>query len=51
MNGSEHMVSAFRAGASAVLAASIFHYGRFTVGDIKQSLKESGVHVRLPVST
>ncbi|MBA5942222.1 MAG: imidazole glycerol phosphate synthase subunit HisF [Methanophagales archaeon] len=33
--------------ASAALAASIFHYGEYTVREIKQYLKENGVHVRL----
>jgi cyclase len=34
-------------GADAVLAASIFHYNEFTVGDVKAYLKERGVNVRL----
>ena len=34
-------------GASAVLAASIFHFGEFTVPQAKQFLKEKGVNVRL----
>jgi cyclase len=33
--------------ASAVLAASIFHYGEFTVAQVKAYLKEKGVTVRL----
>jgi cyclase len=32
--------------ADAALAASIFHYGEFTVGDAKRYLKERGVAVR-----
>jgi cyclase len=32
--------------ASAVLAASIFHYREFTVGDVKAYLKERKVTVR-----
>ena len=35
------------AGADAVLAASIFHFGEYTVGDVKQFLAERGVPVRL----
>ena len=31
----EHLVEAVQAGADAVLAASIFHYGRYRVRDAK----------------
>jgi len=31
----------------AVLAASIFHFGTYTVGDVKQFLKEKNIPVRL----
>lgn len=34
------------AGASAALAASIFHFGEDTVGDVKSYLKERGVAIR-----
>ena len=34
--------------ADAVLAASIFHFGEFTVGDVKRFLAEKGIAVRLP---
>lgn len=34
------------AGADAVLAASIFHFGEFTVGDVKKYLASRGVPVR-----
>ncbi|MDR2006374.1 MAG: imidazole glycerol phosphate synthase subunit HisF [Acidaminococcales bacterium] len=34
-------------GADAVLAASVFHYGRFSVRAVKEYLKERGVQVRL----
>ncbi len=33
-------------GASAALAASIFHYGELTVGDVKEYLRDNGVTVR-----
>ena len=33
-------------GADAALAASVFHYGTYTVGDVKQYLGEHGVPVR-----
>lgn len=35
------------AGADAVLAASIFHFGEYTVADVKSFLAERGVPVRL----
>ncbi|MCL4221822.1 MAG: imidazole glycerol phosphate synthase subunit HisF [Phycisphaerales bacterium] len=42
----EHMARALDAGASAVLAASIFHEGRYTVEQVKQVLSQCGVEVR-----
>jgi cyclase len=41
-----HLVDALEAGAAAVLAASIFHQGTYTVGDVKQVLAEAGFPVR-----
>ncbi len=44
----EHMVEVLAEGkADAVLAASIFHFGKYTVGDVKNYLAEHGVPVRL----
>jgi len=37
---------AIAAGADAVLAASVFHNGELTVGDVKHALAEAGVEVR-----
>ena len=34
-------------GADAVLAASIFHYGEFTVGEAKAHMAQRGIPVRL----
>ena len=34
-------------GADAVLAASIFHYGEFTVGQAKERMRERGIAIRL----
>jgi cyclase len=42
----EHLVDALRAGADAVLCASIFHYGRHTVAELKEELAREGVPVR-----
>ena len=41
-----HLLDALRAGADAVLAASIFHYGEYTVGALKEFLKSNSVEVR-----
>jgi cyclase len=44
----EHMADVLLAGkADAVLAASIFHFGTFTVRDVKQFLAEKNIPVRL----
>ncbi len=43
----EHLYQAFTMGkASAVLAASIFHFGEFTIGEAKQYLRERGILMR-----
>lgn len=44
----EHMVEAVGAGADAVLAASIFHQGQWTVEGVKEALRARGVRVRPP---
>lgn len=41
-----HFAPAIDAGADAVLAASVFHTGQLTVGDVKAALKASGVTIR-----
>ena len=33
-------------GASAVLAASLFHFGTFTIAQVKESLRDSGLPIR-----
>jgi cyclase len=44
----DHMVEVLTEGkADAVLAASIFHFGEHTVGDVKRFLEEKGICVRL----
>ena len=42
----EHFAPAVAAGADAVLAASVFHNGELTVGDVKAALAAEGVLVR-----
>ena len=44
----DHLVEGVLQGrADAVLAASIFHFGEFTVGEAKQHMAEHGIEVRL----
>ena len=44
----DHLVEGLRDGrASAVLAASIFHFGQHTIGEAKRHLSEAGLAVRL----
>jgi len=43
----DHLVDAVvRGGADAVLCASIFHYGQYTVAEAKRRMREAGVPVR-----
>ena len=47
----DHLVEGVRSGhASAVLAASIFHYGTFTIGQAKRYMADAGIPVRLDVA-
>jgi cyclase len=41
-----HFAPAVAAGADAVLAASVFHFGQLRVGDVKEALAAAGVPVR-----
>jgi len=42
----EHFAPAVRAGADAVLAASVFHFGELTIPQVKQALADDGLPVR-----
>lgn len=42
----EDFPPAIEAGADAVLAASVFHYGKMTIGDVKEALRAAGYTVR-----
>ena len=42
----DHFVQAALAGADAVLAASVFHFGTFTVRQVKQAMRAAGLVVR-----
>lgn len=42
----EHFVEGAKAGATGLLAASVFHFGQFTVAQVKQALSNAGLPVR-----
>jgi cyclase len=42
----EHFAPAVQAGADAVLAASVFHFGELTIGDVKAAMRAEGITVR-----
>jgi cyclase len=42
----EHFAPAVAAGADAVLAASVFHFGQLRIGEVKDGLRAAGVPVR-----
>jgi cyclase len=44
----EHFVEGARAGATGLLAASVFHFGTFTISQVKAALHDAGLPVRLP---
>ena len=43
----DHLVDGVKSGASAVLAASIFHYGTYSINDAKQYLASKDIPVRI----
>ena len=43
----DHLVEGIKSGASAVLAASIFHYGTYSVSQAKEYLELKGIPVRI----
>ncbi len=46
-----HFVEGARAGATGLLAASVFHFGVFTIAQVKDTLAAAGLPVRLPRKT
>jgi imidazole glycerol-phosphate synthase subunit HisF len=42
----EHMIAAIGAGAGAVLAASIFHFGEWSIAEVKEHMRQAGIPVR-----
>ena len=45
----QHFVDGATAGATGLLAASVFHFGAFTVAEVKAALGAAGLPVRPPV--
>lgn len=43
----QHFVDAVKAGADAVLAASVFHFATLTIREVKEALAAAGIEVRL----
>ncbi|GBC75319.1 Imidazole glycerol phosphate synthase subunit HisF [archaeon HR06] len=43
----KHFYEAFKSGADAALAASVFHFEKFTIVEVKKYLRERGIEVRL----
>jgi cyclase len=41
-----HFAPAVEAGADAVLAASVFHFGQLRIGEVKDAMRASGIAVR-----
>jgi imidazole glycerol-phosphate synthase subunit HisF len=44
----EHFIDGARAGATGLLAASVFHFGTFRIAEVKSALTAAGLPVRLP---
>jgi len=44
----QHFVEGAQAGATGLLAASVFHFGTFTIAQVKAALDRAGLPVRLP---
>jgi cyclase len=47
----EHFIEGARAGATGLLAASVFHFGSFTIPQVKHALAAAGLPVRLPAES
>ncbi len=43
----DHLVDGIKSGASAVLAASIFHYGSYSINEAKKYLASKNIPVRI----
>lgn len=47
VGSAQHFVEAAQSGASAMLAASVFHFGHLTIADVKHSLQRAHLPVRM----
>ena len=45
-NGPEHFADAFKAGAEAALAATLFHYRELEIATVKRTCVASGLPMR-----
>ncbi len=45
-----HFAQGAQAGATGLLAASVFHFGQFTIAQVKEALANAGLPVRPPVA-
>jgi cyclase len=43
-----HFIEGAQAGATGLLAASVFHFGTFTVPQVKRAMADAGLPIRLP---
>ena len=48
VGSAEHFVAGAQAGATGLLAASVFHFGTLTIPEVKNALNKAGLPVRLP---
>ena len=46
VGSAQHLIEGLKAGADAVLAASIFHYGEHSVAEVKDAIAGAGIPVR-----
>ena len=44
----QHFVEGAQAGATGLLAASVFHFGTFTIDQVKHAMDDAGLPVRFP---
>lgn len=51
VGSAEHFVAGARAGATGLLAASVFHFGEMRIADAKAALRDAGLAVRPPPQT
>ena len=45
----QHLIEGLKAGADAVLCASIFHYGSYRIREVKEALAQAGFPMRPPM--